>query len=1134
MPQGRILLFGNVQFYTAEGQALEAPSPRVQELCTYLALHQGEPLDRRRLAFLFWPNVPEQAARRNLRQYLHRLRHFLRLLDPGDPFIVAEGSTVLFDPHHRLWIDVQAFNAYLQRADASEGAVRLAALRSAVDLYRGDLALNIYDDWCQAERERYRQRYERALQELIALYEAAHRLDEAIYWAERALQVNPLQEPLYRTLMRLYMAVGDRARALEAYERCRTALQEALGAAPMPETEALYREIRVRSALPEAPDATSPPREPAPSAPPREISPPEAPAPVTSPSPPSRSDVRPSTWVPLVGREEDLQWLHAIVGRADRQGALILVEGEAGIGKTRLLSEWLTQLPDTFLVLTGEAGEFEHIIPYHPLKAALTEHLDRVPLVDLPYRERWEMALTYLMPSLALDPSGLPARVRQDQVDHWMVLEGLGWFFRGLAEWRPTILWLDEIQWADHPTWQALAYLGQRLSSDVPLFLVLSGRAEDIQEPARRIWRRLTRAAFTRRRVLQRLTRKQTFTLVQAILGPHVDRPLMERVYTATEGNPLFVIETARTLMHVPARQVFLQTPAFSPPDRVRHVVESRLDLLPEAHRALLQVAAVVGRTFTVERLRQVAEVDEASLLEALETWLRRGLVQETGTGYTFSHTLVWQVVYNELSIARRRWLHRRVAECMEAEGEANAAVLAYHFAASDAPQRAIPFFTQAAEDALRVRSYHEAKACALEVLRLWRQHPPQGPEEDAARLDVNLQLAQAYNLSGLTEEALPLLEETRRLAERLGDPRRLAQVFMRLAQTFWHRGNPQAAQDHARAALRWAQTAGDRTTYAAALRMLGRTAIVLSAFDDAVMVLRRHLNDVDPEDPRQVVVWSYLGVAWARLGHWPQAFEAAQRAVTLANAQPSASNQALALLHRAFVLAERRHWAQAEAVAQEALERVSDLPFTPVYFMARAVWAYARGMMGQAEEALQVVREVLAEAERERHRVLIYLPHYFMAHICYHHRMYAEALGAAREALALAQQAGDRWAVAVALRLEADAMSALPHPDWPGVEERLVRSVTILRQVRARPDLARTYLSLRRLYDRAARVAWAVDCHFRAVTLFEELGMVEELRAAQGQARRSPRPTQSALTAALAGPSWLRGETTRSDVEGR
>lgn len=1114
--RGKVFLFGTFRVHTPQDVPLEGASPRVQSLCAYLALHQAEPMDRRRLAFLLWPQAPESAARRNLRQYLHRLRHFLQPLDPAGELIVVESMTITFDPQRLLWVDARDFLTHLRRAEESDGPARLTALRAAVDLYRGDLVQNLYDDWCNAEQERFRQMYEYALHTLVATCESQKRLDEAVHWAERALQVNPLQENLYRTLMRLYTLMGERERALETYTRCRRVLREALDTEPMPETEHLYQEIL--AAAPSPPVVTSP------------AEPPAALAPSPAPAPTARPPDRPLLAVapPLLGREDDLRWLDGILRARAPAGALILVDGEVGIGKTRLFDEWISRLPPDYLVLTAEAGEFEHVIPYHPLKAAIREHAEHIFEDDIPYRDRWAPALTYLLPTLLGRLSNGNFVPGSPHIDTWVILEGLEWFLRGLSERRPTLLWIDEAHWADHPTWQAIAYLAQRLTPNVPLFLALTCRNEDITEPNRQIWRRLQRASFTHHRTLARLGRKQTYELIRHILGPNVNPRLMERLYTVTEGIPFFVVETARALAHVPERRLLVQTggtDAFSLPERVRQVVESRLDLLSEQERSLLQVAAVVGRTFTVDLLRRVADVEETTLLAALDRWLRRGLVRETPSGYTFSHGLVHRVVYNELTLARRRWLHRRVATLLQQEADISAATVARHFAESDRPTEAVPFFMQAAEDALRIRSYNEARACALEVLRLWRQKPGLAREDDPARVDVNLQLAQAYSLSNLSEDALTLLEETRRLAEQLGDPRRMGRVLIRLAQVFWQRGGPQAARDHARAALRWAQTAEDRETQAAALRMLGRANIVLSAFDDAIMALRHHLNALPADDPRQAVVWSYLAVAWARVGHWEQAFDAAHRAIHLAESRHSPSHVAMAYMHLGFIQAERHRWAAAVETTRHSLELTEGIGFTPVYFMARSVHAYALGHVGPLEPAERGLQEIITLAEQERYRVLVHLVPYFLASLYLHHRRFEEALRYARTAAQLAETAGDRWTLAVALRLEGDAMSALPHPDWPAVEERLVRSVTILRQVRGRPELARSYLSLRRLYDRAARMAWAVDCHFRALTIFEELGMVEELRAAQGQAGLKGKPTEGAISAPLTGPAWLRTE---------
>ncbi|HEY5669146.1 MAG TPA: hypothetical protein VIS10_04055, partial [Anaerolineales bacterium] len=131
-----------------------------------------------------------------------------------------------------------------------------------------------------------------------------------------------------------------------------------------------------------------------------------------------------------------------------------------------------------------------------------------------------------------------------------------------------------------------------------------------------------------------------------------------------------------------------------------------------------------------------------------------------------------------------------------------------------------------------------------------------------------------------------------------------------------------------------------------------------------------------------------------------------------------------------------------------------------------------------------------------------------------------SNAVDEANLALQQAREAGNRWAVGVLLRILAESLFRKPYPDWSLIEKYLIESMNLLRQVRARPELARTYLALRRLYDRAGQIAWAVDCHFRATSIFEELGMTDELRLAQGQAAGERRGAVVVSDMRLIGPN--------------
>ncbi|MCA9970657.1 MAG: winged helix-turn-helix domain-containing protein, partial [Anaerolineales bacterium] len=227
-----IHLFQTLRITTADGQLLDLGSPTTKSLFAYLVLHRGAPLDRRRLAFLFWPRGTEAAARRNLRQYLHRIRRALEPVDPNGRFLHTAGHNVRLTPPPDFYLDVAAFEAACTPPNE--------ALETAVSLYTGDLLEDVYDDWVTPERERLAALYREALTRLIDRCEQAGQPRQAIRYAEQFLAAEPLLEHAHVRLMQLYYAVGDRGRVTQQYELLTTTLAEELGADPLPETTATY------------------------------------------------------------------------------------------------------------------------------------------------------------------------------------------------------------------------------------------------------------------------------------------------------------------------------------------------------------------------------------------------------------------------------------------------------------------------------------------------------------------------------------------------------------------------------------------------------------------------------------------------------------------------------------------------------------------------------------------------------------------------------------------------------------------------------------------------------------------------------------------------------------------------------
>ncbi len=1086
-----IQLFQSLAVRADDGPPLDMGSPTARSLFAYLALNRGQTIDRRRLAFQFWPRGSEQAARRNLRQYLHRLRRSLESIDPQGKLILTEGNQVGFRPPTDFYLDVAAFETAVSPPHDN--------LPHAVQLYTGDILEDIYDDWAAPERERLARLYREALLRLIDQNEAAGQYAEAIAYAERYQTAEPLLENAYARLMQLHYAAGDRGRVQQKFEQLTAVLHEELGAAPLPETSAAYKAMMAGSYKANHQQLTVNNEQ----------------LIVNEPTlaPPSAFRLPPSD-VPFIGRQAELDWLRE-AWRAARgaQGRFVFIQGESGVGKTRLVDEMLAGLDTAVQLFIGRGHEFESMIPYSPIAQALRDadtgnEGNPIPWERLQPPPPWLAALLPFFPNL---PAYFPGHNLGAASQHHHAVEGLGSFLLALSRHRPVILYLDNLHWADGQTWNLLGYLAQR-AAGARLLIIGVARTEDMPRERVRLARKLERKQLLQPLALERLSQEETAVLVRQLMDDdNLDPIFTRRIYEETEGNPFFIIETTRAVREaggdwtrsVPTDDQG-ERPFFAIPLQVQSIIESRLDKLENDSRAALGVAAAIGREFTFELLQQVSQFDTQTLLDALDEWLARGLVRETRDSYDFTHEKLSQVAYQQLSRARRQWIHFQVAEFLSANRpDADPAQMAHHYYLSAEPGQALPYLAQAGRRALRVRSYAEAREFGLRAIGLLGRFPSLAKLDQAERIDLNLQLAQAYAFTGALPKALQMLQETERMAESLGDMGRLAHIFHRSSQIFWLRGRPDTADDYARRTLRHAEELDDANLRYAALRMLGRAGIALSHYDDAIAYLLRYVDMAEKSGEMDDLpaIYGYLGVAYARVGSWQRAIDAAQKGLELAETAVSGAMRTVARMQLAFIYGELNEWEQALAVAEPARDLWREEGMTPHAFTLRAVIGRCLVQTGQPEKGVSEIQNALKWAEEVDYRVLVHVIHVYLAQAQYAAGMLNEGWGTAVHAAQLAAEAGNRWAEAVALRTQSEIGMKLPRPDWPRIETNLLRAMRILRQIRARPDLARTYLIMRRLYDRAGQSAWAVDCHFRATTIFDELGMVDELRAARGQA---------------------------------
>jgi DNA-binding SARP family transcriptional activator len=283
MPTLRLCFLGTLHL-CHDDQPLPRPSTlKSQSLLAYLVLHRGRPQSRERLADLFWGDRPDHKARRSLATALWHIRRCL----PAQELVLSDAQTIQFDPRLDLWLDVEAFESQATRQD-------LASLQSALDLYRGDFLEDFYDDWIINERHRLETVLRETLTRLMLGYETRGGHEAALTTALRLLERDPLREDAHRLAMRVYCRLGQRNAALEQYQYCCQIVQQELDTTPMIETTELYQAIleghfAIGPVIEIIPVRVSRARPPA---------------------PPGRNPLDLIAPVKLVGREQELAFLH--------------------------------------------------------------------------------------------------------------------------------------------------------------------------------------------------------------------------------------------------------------------------------------------------------------------------------------------------------------------------------------------------------------------------------------------------------------------------------------------------------------------------------------------------------------------------------------------------------------------------------------------------------------------------------------------------------------------------------------------------------------------------------------------------------------------------------------------------------
>src|SRR5262245_4952105 len=1078
-------LFGGFRAWLDPGDVVRMPTRKAEALLAYLALPAGQTHPRDKLASLLWGELSEAQARASLRQSLFRLRRALGAAEMGRLRVGGDG--VALDPTG-VAVDVAAF----EQAMATTSP---AALARAAEIYQGDLLAGLavaeppFEEWLLAERERLRERALEALARLLAHHRSAGDLDAAVRTALQLAALDPLQESVHRTLMRLYVDLGRRGAALRQYQHCVAVLRRELGVEPEHKTQQLYQLVlRARP-------ATSPE--------------PRMPAAASAAGEAQVRSALPAADAPLIGREAEMVQVQVLLEDARRgRGGVVAIEGEAGIGKSRLLAELASAgWRSGFRVLLGRCHESEQILPFGPWAGAL--RAGGVVREDGAVRELppvWCAELARLFPELA--QANLPA----PSDDARRLFESLTRLLEAAAAEAPLVLLLEDVHWADDMSLRLLAFVGRRIAAQ-PVLVAVTARTEELAGvPALRGTlheleddKRLTRLP------LAPLARAETLALMHALIGQGREvsdvAQLGDQVWAVSQGNPFVVAEALRAVPETGATAAW----QLGMPDRVRAVIARRLEHLSATGRELAALAAVVGRDFTFGLLRHAAVADEHEVAEAVEELVRRQVFQHVGDRFDFMHDRVREVVYGELLPPRRVLLHRAIADAMEAlrarGGQTHSLRLGLHYLRGEVWDKAVAYLGQAGAGAIARSAYREAAEC-LEHAIAALANLPTGRHHVIQAIDLRLDLARPtlYQL-GDVQRAATVLREAQALARVLDDERRLGRVTAHLVFCLRALGDKAGALEAGRHALRIARRFSDLDIEIPVNTSLGQVLHDKGESRHEARLLRRNIEALVGDltlksfrggAPRSIHSRTCLVTSLAELGEFDEALTRADEAVHLAQAHDHPQSLVVASAGLGHVLLRRGDWAGAMEILEPALPvaRAADhalwFPRTAstlgaAYILANRL-AEARGLL---EEALE--RTMARGLMHQRVLITVWLGQAALAL-----GRPSEAAQLADQALQLSRDNQERGHEAWALCLLGEIGARSGHGD-------LRQSAEYYRQARARaealgmrPAVAHALLGLGSLAGAAlapARGRQHIAC---ARAMFREMGMEFWLAAAK------------------------------------
>jgi DNA-binding SARP family transcriptional activator/tetratricopeptide (TPR) repeat protein len=967
---------------------LRAHSSRAAALVAFLVTHAGSPQARQRIAGLFWPESTDAQALTNLRRELHHLRQILQ----GEPSLVVTPRDLCWRDTTTCRVDLRIFDierqAAIQAAAARQDAEVLAHGATALGLYKGDLLPGQYDDWLIEARAELDRQCADLCDLLAGARVRAGDLAGAVVAARRRIQLQPLEEAGYRTLMTLQADLGDRAGAVSTYHHCASVLERELGVVPGRATRQAFQRLIADGTAADTPQPEGPPS--------------------------SVRSGRPAAQ--LVGRSAELRvlqdaWRAAVAG----QPGLALVCGGTGVGKTRIVAEIADLARRNGAIVAGSrcfgtSGR----LALAPVADWLRSPAVQGALAGLD--PAWTAEVGRLMPSGGRDSPGTDLRVVADAWQRHRFFEGLARAIIGAG--RPLLLVLDNLQWCDLETLAFVTFL-LGIAPDTPVLVAATlrddpaGEDRDLAE-----WTvRMRATGLLTELFVGPLEASETAQLAEAVSGAPLAAEDAELLQATTGGFPLFVIEVVRGSVDTGG--------TLRPGGDLMAVLRSRLEQSTAPAQEVACLASAVGADFTLDLLTEASDLDADVVVAAIDELWRRRIVRELREGYDFSHDLLREAAYGQVSPPKRWLLHRRVAQALElvhaGHTDAVSAQLAEQYVRAGRPGQAVANYRRAAEVAGGMFAHAEAIRLYQQALSVVRDLPP-GRDRDGQELDVLAGLAAPLNarLGYSSPELQRVLERSVTLAEAQGRRDALLTALVSLYATQFVQGRTAESYRTATRALALVDPAAEASGPAhfavgGSAVSLGRPAEGLHHLD-LLAGLASKAAALSIGTRPDVHGQAFAAHAHWLLGHDDEARSAAKDVVRLAREIGHPYSLAVALGYGAII-----HQLQDDLAAlREAVAELTDL-CQRYHFAYYREWALIlEGWSRPAASGLGLVRQGIANLRSAG--AFARMP-YWLALLAdlYARDGQADAARATLDAaLAAGQTHDDRWWIPEVMRMRA------------------------------------------------------------------------------------------------------------------